>query len=90
MPGMTSMTSNFATGHLQNNADTGRDDDLDAAIKSLKEYFALAQNTDFEIFRFRQARQQPQETLENFRTPMRKLAQTCLFPTDSVDNEIKQ
>ena len=71
-------------------ANTGRDDDLDAAIKSLTEYFAPAQNTDFEIFRFRQAKQQPQETLENFHTRLRKLAQTCLFSTDSVDNEIKQ
>ena len=71
-------------------ADTGRDDDLDAAIKSLTEYFAPAQNTNFEIFRFRQAKQQPQETLENFHTRLRKLAQTCSFPKDSVDNEIKQ
>ena len=63
---------------------------MDAAIKNLTEYFAPAQNTDFEIFRFRQAKQQPQETLENFRTRLRKLAQTSSFPTDSVDNEIKQ
>ncbi|XP_065066522.1 uncharacterized protein LOC135692352 [Rhopilema esculentum] len=71
-------------------ADTGRDDDMDAAIKSLTEYFAPAQNTDFEIFRFRQAKQQPQETLETFHTRLRKLAQTCLFPTDSMYREIKQ
>ena len=68
----------------------GRDDDLDAAIKSLTEYFAPAQNTDFEIFRFRQAKQKPQETLDNFHTRLRKLAQTCSFTTNSVDNEIKQ
>ena len=71
-------------------ADTRRDDDVDAAIKSLTEYFAPAQNTDFEIFRFRQAKQQPQETLETFHTRLRKLVQTCLFPTDSMDREIKQ
>ena len=63
---------------------------MDAAIKSLTEYFAPAQNTGFEIFRFRQAKQQPQETLENYHTRLRKLAQMCSFPIDSVDNKSKQ
>ena len=59
-------------------------------VSQKTEYFAPAQNTDFEIFRFRQAKQQAQETLETFHIRLRKLAQTCSFPTDSVDNEIKQ
>ena len=65
-------------------ANTGRDDDLDAAIKSFTEYFAPARDTGFEIFRFRQAKQQPQETLANFHTRLRKQAQTCSYPTVSA------
>eukprot|EP00794_Sanderia_malayensis_P005765 gene5765-biopygen4679 len=70
--------------------DTGRDDEFDRAVTALTEYFAPKQNTDFEIFRFRQAKQLPQETLDTYHTRLRKLAQTCQFNANNLDQEIKQ
>jgi hypothetical protein len=44
-------------------------------------------NVDYEINLFRQARQQPTETLDQFTTRLRQLASTCEFT--SIEKEIK-
>ena len=66
-------------------SDTG--EDYDTAQAKLDEYFSPKKNVDFEIFQFRQASQQPGETVEQFATRLRKLAATCEF--HDVNKEIK-
>ena len=53
----------------------------------LTEHFTPQRNVDYETYLFRQARQQPNETLDQFATCPRQLASTCAF--NSVDKEIK-
>ncbi len=59
--------------------DTGNDDDYDVAKTKLKEYFEPQQNRRYAVYRFRQAHQEAHETLDQFHTRLRTLAQTCSF-----------
>ena len=68
-------------------AETGDDDDYDSAVASLDTYFSPQKNVDYEIFKFREAKQQADETIDQFTTRLRKLAATCDFT--SIDKEVK-
>ena len=67
--------------------ETGEDDDYKTAIEKLDEYFSPKKNVDYEIFQFRQAKQNSDETTDQFATRLRKLASHCEF--HDVDHEIK-
>ena len=54
----------------------------------MKEYFEPQQNRRYAVSQFRQARQEENETLDQFHTRLRTLAQTCSF--SNVDFEIEQ
>ena len=49
-------------------------DDYKTAIEKLDEYFTPKKNVDYEIFQFRQAKQNNGETTDQFATRLRKLA----------------
>ena len=66
-------------------SDTG--EDYKTAIEKLDEYFLPKKNVDYETFRFRQASQKSEETIDQFVTRLRKLAVHCEF--GNVDKEIK-
>lgn len=68
-------------------AETGEDDDYDSAVAALDLYFSPQKHVDYEVFKFRDAKQQPHETIDQFATRLRKLAATCDFA--SVDKEVK-
>jgi hypothetical protein len=68
--------------------DTGTESDYDTAKTKLQEYFEPQQNRRYAVYQFRQAKQEPQETLDQFHTRLRSLAQTCAF--HDVDFEIEQ
>ena len=59
--------------------DTGADEDYDVATAKLHEYFEPQRNRRYEVYRFRQATQERNETLDQFHTRLRTLAQTCEF-----------
>ena len=65
--------------------DTGTD--YKTAMDKLDAYFTPKKNIDFEVFQFRQAKQNEGETLDQFVTRLRKLAFTCEF-TD-LEKELK-
>lgn len=67
--------------------ETGEDKEYDIAVQKLTAYFSPKKNTLYEIHLFRQARQRPDETMDQFYTRLRQLAKTCEF-TDA-DKEIK-
>ena len=66
-------------------SDTGAN--YKTAIKKLDEYFLPKKNIDYETFRFRQASQKSDESLNQFVTRLRKLALHCEF--SDVEREIK-
>jgi hypothetical protein len=51
----------------------------------LKEYFAPKKNTEYEVYRFRQAKQSPEETIDSFHTRLRQLALNCEFADTSKE-----
>ena len=59
----------------------------DSAVASLDAYFSPKKHVDYEIFKFRDAKQQAHETIDQFATCLRKLAATCDFA--SIDKEVK-
>ena len=67
--------------------ETGDDDDYKTAMEKLDEYFSPKKNVDYEIFQFRQAKQNIGETTDQFATRLRKLAAHCEF--HDLDQEIK-
>jgi hypothetical protein len=67
--------------------DTGDEKDYKKAMDRLTEHFTPQRNVDYETYLFRQARQQPTETLDQFTTRLRQLASTCEFT--SIEKEIK-
>jgi len=67
--------------------DRGDAKDFAKAMETLDTYFSPKGNADYEIFKFRTAIQSPEETVDQFATRLRKLAQTCDF--QDVDREIK-
>ena len=68
-------------------SDTGDEKDYKTAMERLTEHFTPQRNVEYEIYLFRQARQQPQENLDQFATRFGQLASSCEFA--SVDKEIK-
>ena len=65
--------------------DTG--DDYETAKGKLTEYFAPKKNTEFEVYKFRQAKQQQDEGIDAFLTRLRQLSINCEFP--DTDKEVK-
>ncbi len=59
--------------------DTGNDDDYEVAKAKLKEYFDPQKNRQYEVYRFRQAMQNPDETLDEYHTRLRTMSATCEF-----------
>ena len=68
-------------------AETGDDSDYKTADEKLTEHFAPHKNTEFQRYCFRQSRQAESETMDEFHTRSRKLAENCDF--HDVDAEIK-
>ena len=62
-------------------------DPFKTAVEALTNYFTPKQNREYEIYVFRQAKQEANESLAAFHTRLRQLAVTCEF--DDVDREIK-
>ena len=54
-------------------------DDYATAQAKLDQYFSPKKNVNYQVFQFRQAVQQPGETVDQFVTRLRKLAATCEF-----------
>ena len=65
--------------------DTG--DDFATAKEKLTEYFDPKKNVEYEIYTFRQARQNPGESMNAFHSRLRQLSATCEF--DDINKEIK-
>ena len=61
--------------------------DYATAKAKLDAYFSPRKNVNYEVFRFRQATQQPTENVEQFATRLRKLSSNCDF--HDIDAEIK-
>lgn len=66
--------------------DTGDKDDYDRAKTKLNNYFKPKKNTAYEVYQFRQAAQNSDESLDAYLTRLRKLAKTCNF--HDTDREI--
>ena len=56
-------------------------------IKSLSDHFEPKKHLDFEIFKFRSARQEANESMDSYCTRLRLMAATCEF--GDVDRELK-
>ena len=67
--------------------DTGNADEYDVAVNKLHAYFCPKVNTEYDVYVFRQARQNESESLDAYHTRLRQLASTCEFA--DVDKEIK-
>ena len=67
--------------------DTGEENNYQAAIDAQNAHFAPTANSEFSIYCFRQAKQQPNGTLDTFHTRLQQLAMPCSF-TDN-DKEVK-
>ena len=65
----------------------GTGDDYKTALEKLDEYFLPKKNVDYETFQFRQASQKSDETVDQFVTRLRKLAEHCEFP--DLNRELK-
>ena len=68
--------------------DTGEDKDYKKAVEKFNEYFEPQKNKLYEVYEFRQAKQQEGETIDHFHTHLRSLSQTCEFADASLDFEI--
>ena len=68
--------------------DTEAETDYKDAVGKLTEYFAPQTNIAYEVYNFRQARQNQGESLDSYHVRLRQLAKTCDF-TD-IDKEIKE
>ena len=65
--------------------DTGEANNYKKAMEKLDAYFTPKKNVDYEIFKFRTAVQLPNETVDQFATRLRKLAQTCSFTDPDIE-----
>ena len=75
------------TEEQKNGAAVGETRDVYTIVKdSFSAYFTPKKNTSYEIFKFRQAKQEDGETIDTFYTRLRRLATTCDF--HDVDREI--
>lgn len=66
--------------------DIGDEKDYDSAVKVLTTYFEPDKNKIYQTYTFRQAKQQDNETIDEFHTRLRRLTKHCNFP--DVDFEI--
>ena len=62
-------------------------DDFDKAKEKLDEYFDLKKNIEYEIYTFRQAKQNSGESMNSYHSRLLQLASTCEFA--DTDKEIK-
>jgi hypothetical protein len=67
--------------------DTGNNDNYEVAKAKLKEYFDPQKNRRYEVYRFRQAMQKTDETLDEYHTRLRTMAATCEF-NDEIEQQI--
>ena len=78
--------------HTQDIFDTipnnGQPADYDTAMRKLEEYFLPKRNVTYEIFQFRQAVQQPGESVDQYATRLRKLAEYCEFANINSKNPV--
>ena len=65
----------------------GEEKDYQAAVDALNAYFQPQVNKTFEVYKFRNATQDPGEPLDSYHTRLRRLAQLCEFPDE--EEEIK-
>ena len=65
--------------------DTG--EDFETLKEKLNRYFEPKKNKEYEIYRFRQARQNDDESIDEYHTRLRQLSRNCNFY--DVDGEIK-
>lgn len=63
------------------------EDPYKQALDALDAYFVPKRNKEFDIYKFRQSKQETGETIDTFHTRLRKLAETCAF--GNIDYEIK-
>ena len=56
-------------------------------MNKLTQYFEPQKNRRYEVYRFRQATQEKQETLDQFHTRLRTMAQTCEFHDNDFEIE---
>ena len=68
--------------------DVGTDADYDKARDKLTAYFEPRKNQRYEVYKFRQTRQEEGETLDKFHTRLRNLSSNCEFT--NPDFEIEQ
>ena len=66
---------------------TNTGDDYAGAKGKLDAYFAPKKNTEFEVYKFRQAKQQQSEGIDAYLTRLRQLSINCAF--DDNDKEVK-
>ena len=57
------------------------------ASDALNDYFIPKRNKEYDIYKFRQSKQEPGESIDTYHTKLRKLAENCEFA--NVDDEIK-
>lgn len=62
-------------------------DDYATALDKLNGYFAPKKCTEFEVYKFRQAKQETSEKIDPYHTRLRKLCENCEFADN--DKEIK-
>ena len=60
--------------------------DYDTAVTMLTEYISPKKNTEFEVYKFRQAKQEAWETIDTHNTRVRQLSLTCEFA--ATDKEV--
>jgi hypothetical protein len=68
--------------------DRGDDKDFKKAYEALTQYFTPKKNVSFEIFKFRNLKQEIHETVDAFHTRLQIAAKYCEFG-DNKDKEIK-
>ena len=73
-------------GQLEN---TGENNAYDTAKAKLTEYFEPQKNRRYDVYCFRQANQEPQETLDQYHTRLRTLAVPCEFG-DNLTFELEE
>ena len=68
--------------------DTGEDNDYKEACEALTRYFTPKKNVSFEIFKFRNLKQESHETVDEFHTRLQIASKYCKFG-DNKEKEIK-
>ncbi len=66
--------------------DTGEDDDIDTAIEKLNSYFEPQKHRLYEVYKFRQTRQEVNESIDQYYTRLRSMGKRCEFA--DIDFEI--